>query len=125
VGAEAAAVHVPEVDRGLSAEIHSAITLPTPPAAASPCAQNPAATKNPRTSVSPRQNSAVGGERLRAVDQPRDADVLHRRDRMRELTTISSKRLPVLLEQPAVEVGCDRIQPWPPPVSAHGALARS
>ncbi len=31
-----------------------------PPAPAMPCAQNPAATKNPATSVSPRQNSLSG-----------------------------------------------------------------
>ena len=40
--------------------IHSAITSPIPPAPAKPCAQNPAATKNPRTSLSPRQNSLSG-----------------------------------------------------------------
>ena len=40
--------------------IHSAITLPIPPAPASPWAQKPAATNSPPTSVSPRQNSLSG-----------------------------------------------------------------
>ena len=41
-----------------------------PPAPASPCAQKPAATQKPRTSVGPRMNSPSGRERLRAVDEP-------------------------------------------------------
>ncbi len=45
---------------GSPSTIHSAITLPMPPAPAMPCAQNPAATKNPATAVSPRQNSLSG-----------------------------------------------------------------
>ncbi len=36
------------------------MTLPMPPAPAMPWAQNPAATKNPPTSVGPRQNSLSG-----------------------------------------------------------------
>ncbi len=45
---------------GRPAVIHSAITLPTPPAPASPCTQNPAAVHSPRTSVSPRMKSPSG-----------------------------------------------------------------
>ena len=45
---------------GSPSTIHSAMTRPIPPAPAIPCAQNPAATKNPPTSVSPRQNSLSG-----------------------------------------------------------------
>ena len=40
--------------------IHSAITRPTPPAPAMPCAQNPAATNRPCTSLSPSTNSLSG-----------------------------------------------------------------
>ena len=36
------------------------MTLPMPPAPASPCAQKPAATQNPGTSDSPRMNSPSG-----------------------------------------------------------------
>ena len=45
---------------GSPSRIQAAITRPTPPAPAMPCAQNPAATKKPGTSVSPRQNSLSG-----------------------------------------------------------------
>ena len=45
---------------GSPSAIHSAITRPIPPAPASPWAQKPAATKKPRTSDSPRQNSLSG-----------------------------------------------------------------
>ena len=45
---------------GSPSRIHAAITCPIPPAPAMPCAQNPAATKKPPTSVSPRQNSLSG-----------------------------------------------------------------
>ena len=45
---------------GSPSTIHSAITFPIPPAPARPWAQNPHATKNPSTSVSPRQNSLSG-----------------------------------------------------------------
>ncbi len=45
---------------GSPSRIHSAITRPIPPAPASPCAQKPAATKKPATSLSPRQNSLSG-----------------------------------------------------------------
>ena len=40
--------------------IHSATSFPMPPAPASPCAQKPAATQKPRTSVGPRMNSPSG-----------------------------------------------------------------
>jgi hypothetical protein len=45
---------------GVPSTIHSAITLPTPPAAARPCTQKPAATQQPATAVSPRMNSPSG-----------------------------------------------------------------
>ncbi len=45
---------------GCPSAIHSAMTLPMPPAPARPWAQNPAATQNPGTSDSPRMNSPSG-----------------------------------------------------------------
>ena len=45
---------------GAPSSTHSAMTLPMPPAPAMPCAQKPAATKKPATSVGPRQNSLSG-----------------------------------------------------------------
>ena len=58
--AEAADVHLPGVERRPPSRIHSAMTRPTPPAPAMPCAQNPAATKKPCTSLSPSTNSLSG-----------------------------------------------------------------
>ena len=45
---------------GSPSTIHDATCRPIPPAPAMPCAQNPAATKKPRTSLSPRMNSLSG-----------------------------------------------------------------
>ena len=45
---------------GSPSRIQFAITSPIPPAPAMPWAQNPAATKKPATSVSPKQNSLSG-----------------------------------------------------------------
>ena len=72
--------------------IHSAITRPIPPAPASPCAQKPAATKNPRTSLSPRQNSLSGvnasGPLIRRVTLMSSITGT----RLEEFAAISSKR---------------------------------
>ena len=77
---------------GSPAWIHSAMTRPMPPAPARPCAQKPAATKRPRTSVSPRQNSLSGvkpsGPLIRRVTVMSSIAGT----RLRELATISSKR---------------------------------
>ncbi len=45
---------------GSPSTIQAAIWRPIPPAPAMPCAENPAATKNPPTSDSPRMNSLSG-----------------------------------------------------------------
>ena len=45
---------------GRPSTIHSLIVFPIPPAPARPCAQPPAATQKPRTSVSPSRKSASG-----------------------------------------------------------------
>ncbi len=45
---------------GSPSTIHDATWRPIPPAPAMPCAENPAATKNPPTSDSPRMNSLSG-----------------------------------------------------------------
>ena len=77
---------------GSPSSIHSAITLPMPPAPARPCAQKPAATNRPRTSVSPRQNSLSGvnasGPLMSFVTVRSSIDGT----RLREFSTISSKR---------------------------------
>ncbi len=45
---------------GVPSTIHSATSRPIPPAPARPCAQKPAATQKPRTSVGPSTNSPSG-----------------------------------------------------------------
>ncbi len=45
---------------GSPSTIHSAVQRPIPAAPVTPWAQKPAATKNPRTSVSPRMKSSSG-----------------------------------------------------------------
>ena len=72
--------------------IHSAITLPMPPAPASPCAQKPAATKNPRTSVSPRQNSLSGVNASGPLISRVTVSSSIAGTRRREFSVISSKR---------------------------------
>ena len=53
---------------------------------------------------------AVGRERLRPVDEPRDADVVHGRDALARVGDDLLEAVPVLLEQAAVEVGRDRVE---------------
>ena len=66
----------------------------------------------------------VGRERLRAVDQPRILDVLHRRHAHPRVRDDLLEAVPVLLQQPAVEVGRDRVEAAAAS-SDHGARARS
>ena len=95
---------------GSPSTIHSAITLPTPPAPASPCAQNPAATNRPAHRRLAEAELAVGRERLRPVDQPRHLHVLHRRHALARVDDDLLEAVPVVLEQAAVEVGRDLVQ---------------
>ena len=63
---------------GSPSRIHSAITRPTPPAPAMPCAQNPAATKNPSHLALAQHELVVGREALRPVDELDDVGRLGR-----------------------------------------------
>lgn len=67
------------------------MTLPMPPAPASPWAQNPAATKNPRTSLSPR-NPLSGVNASGPLMSLVTVMSFIAGTRRRELTVISSKR---------------------------------
>ena len=77
---------------GSPAAIHSAMTLPMPPAPASPWAQKPAATNRPPTSVSPRQNSLSGVNPSGPLTMRVTFTFSISGTRRRELATISSKR---------------------------------
>src|SRR5438445_2042559 len=93
---------------GSPSRIHSAICRPIPPAPARPCAQKPAATKNPPTSVSPRQNS-LSGVNASGPLMSRHLDVLHHRHAPRGVPRDLLEPRPVLFEQAAVEVGGDPV----------------
>ena len=77
---------------GSPATIHSAISLPIPPAPASPCAQKPAATNRPAISVSPRQNSLSGVKASGPLIMRVTFTSSICGTRRREFSTISSKR---------------------------------
>ena len=108
---------------GSPATIHSAIALPRPPAPASPCAQKPAATKKPRTSLSPSRNSLSGvkasGPLIRRVTFTSSMAGTRRR----ELTAISSKRSQSSSSRIPLKSGA--IASRPSGRSDHGALWRS
>ncbi len=95
---------------GSPATIHSAITLPIPPAPARPWAQKPAATNKPRTSLSPRQNSLSGvnasGPLIRRVTLTSSIAGTRRDELLGDLLEAG----PVLLEQAAVEVLRDPVE---------------
>ena len=95
---------------GSPSTIQDAIWRPIPPAPAMPWAENPAATKNPRTSDSPRMNSlsgvnASGPLMIRLT--PASAIAGTRRTAP---SMIGSKRGHVGCEQLAVEVGRDTVE---------------
>ena len=108
---------------GSPAMIHSAITLPIPPAPASPWAQKPAATNRPRTSVSPRQNSLSGVNASGPLISRVTFTSSIAGTRLEELLAISSNRgQSSSSRRPLKSAG---IASTRCPSSAHGALWRS
>ena len=110
---------------GSPSTIHSAITLPIPPAPASPWAQKPAATKKPRTAVSPRQNSPSGVNASGPLISRVTLTSSIAGTRLRELTTISSKRSQSSSSSRPLKSGGMSSRPRPPSRSDHGAESRS
>ena len=74
--------------------IHSATSCPIPPAPASPCAQNPAATQKPRTSDSPRMNSPSGVNASGPLMSLHDLGLLERRARARQRSSSAPRSAP-------------------------------
>ena len=105
--------------------IHSAIALPTPPAPARPCAQKPAATNRPGTSVSPRQNSLSGVK----PSGPLIIRVTFTSSiwgtRLREFSTISSKRSQSSSKRRPLKSAGIRSKPSPSPGWNAGVAGRS
>ena len=81
-----------------------------PPAPASPCAQKPAATQKPRTSVGPRMNSLSGVNASGPLIEPDDLHLLERRHALDRVLQQRLEARPVLGEQLAVEVGRDPVE---------------
>src|SRR3954453_22358388 len=92
---------------GSPATTHSATTLPMPPALAMPCAQKPAATKNPVTSVSPRQNSLSGVNPSGPFTTPAEPGSGERGPPPLPIRGDLPQPVPVVGQQPRVEVGGD------------------
>ena len=95
----------------------------SPPAPASPCAQNPAATKKPATSVSPRQNSLSGVNASGPLMSFVTVTSSIAGTRAPALPGDLLEAVPVLLEQPPVEVRRDRVEPRSRPGPGRGSLA--
>ena len=114
LGAEAAHVHLPEVHAtARPPAIHSAITLPTPPAPARPCAQKPAGHEQAADLRLAEAELVVRREALGAVDHARDLHVLHLRHAPARVHDDLLEAVPVVLEQAAVEVGRDAVEVAP------------
>ena len=110
LGAEAADVHVPEVEARL--------------ALGDPLGNHPADPARSREAVGAEPSGdeeaanlglaetelVVGGEGLGAVDQLRDLDLLHHRDPALRVLGDLLEAVPVLLQQAAVEVGRDAVE---------------
>jgi hypothetical protein len=103
--------------------IHSAITLPTPPAPASPWAQKPAATNRPRTSLSPRQNSLSGVKASGPLISRVTLTSSIAGTRLDELVAISSNRGQSSSSSRPLKSG--GIRSTPSASRNHGALSRS
>ena len=110
---------------GSPSAIHSAITLPIPPAPASPCAQKPAQTKKPPTSVSPRQNSLSGVNASGPLINLVTVISSIAGTRRLEFSTISSMRSQSSSRRrPLKSAGMSSTSPVPPGMKA-GSLLRS
>ena len=114
MGAEAADVHLPQVEAGLALDDPLGHGLPDAPRAGQAMGAEPRRDEQPAHLGLAEAELAVGRERLRAVDQTRDLHVRHRRNPALRVGDDLREAVPVLLEQATVEVGRDRVEPAPP-----------
>ena len=77
---------------GSPSRIHSAITRPMPAGAGEPVRAEAGGDEEAAHLALAEAELVVGRERLGAVDQPRDGDLVHRRHAPAEFSAISSKR---------------------------------
>ena len=111
MGAEAADVHRPQVELRLAAGDPLGHHLADAAGARQPVRAEAGGHEQAAHLGLAEAELAVGRERLRAVDQPRDAHVLERRHAHAGVVDDLLEAVPVLLEQAAVEVGRDVVQP--------------
>ena len=115
---EAADVHLPHVERRLAGDDPLGHQLADPARAGQPVRAEAGGDEQPMHLGLTEAELVVGRERLRPVDQPRDLDLLHRRDAARGIGGDLLKARPVLLQQAPVEVRRDPVQevlverPW-------------
>ena len=95
---------------GSPSAIHSAITLPDAAGAGQPVRAEPGRHEQPADLGLAEAELVVGREGLRAVDHPRDLHVLHLRNAPARVHDDLLEAVPVVLEQPAVEVGRDAVE---------------
>ena len=110
---------------GSPSAIHSAITLPIPPAPARPWAQKPAQTKKPPTSVSPRQNSLSGVNASGPLISLVTVISSIAGTRRLEFSMISSKRSQSSSSRRPLKSGGIRSRPPGPSGMKAGSLVRS
>ena len=111
VGAEAPDVHPPQVQRRLAAGDPLGHRLADAARPGQPVRAEAGGHEQPADLRLAEAELAVGRERLGPVDQPRHAHVLHRRHAQARVVDDLLEAVPVLLEQPAVEVRRDRVEP--------------
>ena len=107
--AEAPHVHLPHVERRLALGDPLRHQLAHPARAREPVGAEAGGDEEAAHVRLAEQELAVGRERLRPVDQPRDRDLVHHRHALAGVDGDLLEALPVLLEQAAVEVGGDGV----------------
>ena len=126
LGAEAADVHLPEVEAGLAVDDPLGHHLADPAGAGETVGAEAGADEEARHLGLAEAELVVGGERLGAVDQLGDRDLVHRRHPALGVLDDLLQAVPVLFQQAAVEVGRDRSRRSPvPPGRKAGSLWRS
>ena len=106
---EPADVHLPDVERRLAGDDPLRHHLADPAGPGQPVGAEPGGHEQPTDIGLAEAELVVGGERLGAVDQPRDLDVLHRGHALGRVAGDLLEPRPVLLQQAAVEVRGDTV----------------
>ena len=110
VRSEAAHVHAPEVERGLAGVDPLGRHLADPAGSREPVCAEPGGHEQAAHLGLAEAELVVGRERLRPVDHPRHAHVLHLRHAPARARDDLLEAVPVVLEQPPVEVGRDAFE---------------